>query len=91
MGLIVLILFCIGSAFFLPFPISMFVMFGAALLRILFLTHESAIEAAAEVAGAPARLIADIKRNGMEVLRTIFGYSVIIAILCGIAFLCGKV
>ncbi|TCK87366.1 hypothetical protein [Paraburkholderia sp. BL9I2N2] len=75
----------------MPPQITFAVFIAMALARILYLTRDSAIDAAAQVITSPVRLVADIRRNGMEVLRTIAGYSVIIAILCGIAFLCSLV
>lgn len=68
---------CLGSIFLLPPSVTMFVFFGLAAARILYLVHESLIEAIAE-------LIADVRRNGLTVLKTIFGWSVAIAALGGI-------
>lgn len=68
---------CLGSIFLLPPPVTMFVFFSLAVARILYLVHESLIEAIAE-------LIADVRRNGLTVLKTILGWSVAIAALGGI-------
>ncbi len=68
---------CLGSIFLLPPSVTMFVFFGLAAARILYLVHESLIEAIAE-------LIADVRRNGLTVLKTILGWAIAIGALSGI-------
>lgn len=58
-----------------------FVLIGLAILRILYLTRDSAIDAIAEVVCFPARLLADIRRNGVDVLRAIGGWLLVIALM----------
>lgn len=79
MWFILTVWFCIGAAFLLPSEITMFMFFALAVLRILYLARESAIEAAAEVCAMPGQLVDDVRRNGLTVLKTVLGWGTAIA------------
>lgn len=84
MWFILMVWLCIGAAFLLPPSITFFLFIGLAGLRILYLTRESAIEAAAEVCAMPGQLVDDVRRNGLTVLKTILGWATAIAALATI-------
>jgi hypothetical protein len=81
MWLIVTIWALIAAAFLLPPSVTFSLFIGLAVLRMLYLTRDSAIDAAAEVLSMPAQLIADARRNGLHVLKVIFGWATAIAAL----------
>ena len=84
MWFILMVWLCIGAAFLLPPSITFFLFIGLAGLRILYLTRESAIDAAAEVLSMPAQLASDVRRNGLTVLKTVLGWATAIAALATI-------
>ncbi|MEI5996832.1 hypothetical protein H3V53_06340 [Paraburkholderia bengalensis] len=49
--------------------------------RIIYLTRDSAIDAAAEAVTAPARLVSDIRTNGMKALRIVLWWTAAICFL----------
>lgn len=84
MWLIITVWICIGSAFLLPPHITMFVLFGLAAARLLFLTHTSLIDAVAEAGAETVQIARDIRRNGLTVLKTLLGWITAIAALSAI-------
>lgn len=75
MSVILFVWFCAVCVFVLPPKIACVVLLCAAALRILYVTRESAIDAAAEVARMPGEIISDWRRNGLSVLRTVLWWS----------------
>jgi hypothetical protein len=61
----------------LPPSITVFVFVALAAARVLFLVHESLIDAIAE-------LISDVRRNGLTVIKTVLGWTAAIAALLGV-------
>jgi hypothetical protein len=81
MWLILSVWLCIASAFLMPAPFTMALCFSIAIVRILFLTHVSMIEAGAEAISETRKLADDVRRNGLSVLKTILGWSTAAAAL----------
>lgn len=79
-----LLFFCVLCAIILPPPLTMAIFLMLAVGRIVYLTRDSAIDAAAEAITAPARLVSDVRRNGLDVLRIILWWA--LAILAIFAF-----
>lgn len=52
--------------------------------RIVYLTRDSAIDVAAEILTEPARLVADARRNGLTVLRTVLWWVAAIGFLLAV-------
>jgi len=84
MWVILIVWLCIGAAFLLPPSVTFWLFLGMAGLRLLYLTRNSAIDAAAEVCAMPAQLVADVRRNGLDVLKTVLGWLTAIAALLSI-------
>lgn len=76
-----LLFFCVLCAFLLPPPATMAVFLILAVCRIMYLTRDSAIDAAAAAITSPARLISDIRANGMDVLRVVLWWVAAICFL----------
>jgi hypothetical protein len=84
MWVILIVWLCIGAAFLLPPSVTFWLFLGLAGLRLLYLTRHSAIEAAAEVCAMPGQVVADVRRNGLDVLKTVLGWLTAIAALATI-------
>lgn len=84
MWLIITVWICIGSAFLLPWQITMFVFFSIAAARLLFLTHTSLIDAVAETGAEAVQIARDVRRNGLTVLKTLLGWFTAISVLIAI-------
>jgi len=84
MWVILIVWLCIRAAFLLPPSVTFWLFLGLAGLRLLYLTRNSAIDAAAEVCAMPGQLVADVRRNGLDVLKTVLGWLTAIAALLAI-------
>jgi hypothetical protein len=81
MGLILFVWACIACALLFPPPVTVFVLLGAAVLRIAYLTRDSMIDAAAETIGETVKLAQDVRRNGWTALKTLLGWLTAVAAL----------
>lgn len=79
MSFILFVWFCAFCIFVLPPKVACVVLLCAAALRILYMTRDSAIDAAAEVARMPGEIAADWRRNGMAVLNTVLWWTAAIS------------
>ncbi len=78
--MVLLAFILILCAFTMPPQITFAVFMFAALARIIYLTRDASIDAAAEVITSPIRLASDLRRNGISVLRVIFCWAAAIGV-----------
>lgn len=79
MSIILFVWFCAFCALVLPPKVACVVLLCSGALRVLYVTRDSAIDAAAEVARMPGEIVADWRRNGMAVLRTVTWWTAAIS------------